>query len=125
MWRTLLLLSLAGAIGTLARYGLSGFVHRWAGEAFPWGVLVVNATGSLLFGLVWGLVEHRGVITPETRLIVLIGFMGAFTTFSTYAYETARLLQSSQWLYAAGNIIANNVVCVVLVLTGMAVMTRR
>ncbi len=124
MWRTLLLLSLAGAIGSLARYGLSGVVQRMAGEAFPWGVLAVNATGSLLFGLVWGLAEYRGAISSDARLIALVGFMGAFTTFSTYSYETARLLQSSQWLYAAGNIVANNVVCIALVLAGMALTAR-
>ncbi len=76
-------MAIAGATGTLARYGLQGLVQARAGT-FPWGTLVVNIAGTLAFGLVWGLIEDKIPSTPSApavRMVVLIGFMGAFTTF--------------------------------------------
>src|SRR5262245_54864168 len=106
MWGKLLSIAAAGAAGTLARYWLGGFVPRWAGESFPWGTLVVNVLGCYLFGVVWVLAEERFLISGETRAIILIGFMGAFTTYSTFAFETGQLMRESQWLYAFGNVAA-------------------
>ena len=83
MWHEILWIALAGALGTLARYGLGGAVQTVLGQNFPWGTLVVNAIGCLLFGLVWTLAEERLLISGHLRFIVLVGFMGAFTTFST------------------------------------------
>ena len=108
-------------MGTLARYGLGGLVQRLQPSAFPWGTLVVNALGCFLFGIVWTLAEERMVISGQTRLILLIGFMGSFTTFSTYAFETSQMLDDSEWLLAAVNLLAQNVLGVVLVLVGIAV----
>jgi fluoride exporter len=104
----LALLAAAGALGTLARYGLGGLVQRLAGDSFPWGTLVVNGGGCFLFGLVWMLAEERSLIGPETRAIVLIGFMGAFTTFSTFAYETGAMIEDGQYLRACGNMALQN-----------------
>ena len=101
-------LAALGAVGTLARYGLGGFVQQLHAGAFPWGTLVVNALGCFLFGLVWTLAEERLVISGETRTVVLIGFMGAFTTFSTYAFETGAMLRDGEWLPAAANLLAHN-----------------
>jgi fluoride exporter len=101
-------LALAGAAGTLARYGLGGLVQRVAGESFPWGTLAINATGCFLFGLVWTLADERSILGPDVRIILLIGFMGAFTTFSTFAYETGALLQDKEYLMACGNLVAQN-----------------
>jgi CrcB protein len=109
IWQKLAWLALAGAIGTLARYGLSGLAYRICGTAFPWGTLVVNGVGCLLFGLVWTLAEERFLISGQTRLILLVGFMGAFTTFSTFAFETGQQLRDGEWLYMFGNIVAQNV----------------
>ncbi|MEX0776150.1 MAG: fluoride efflux transporter CrcB [Phycisphaeraceae bacterium] len=121
MFQKLLWIAVAGAAGTLARYGLAGLVHRWPGSSeFPWGTLVVNAAGCLLFGVVWGLAEYRHVISDDLRPIILIGFMGAFTTFSTFAFETTHMLQGAQWGYAAANIVAQNVLGVIMVLAGFA-----
>jgi fluoride exporter len=106
----LLWLAFAGAIGTLARYWLSGLVQRAHDAGFPWGTLAVNALGCLLFGLVWTLAEERLVISGEMRLVLLVGFMGAFTTFSTYAFETGTLLRDAEWLLAGANLLAHNVV---------------
>ena len=98
----------AGAIGTIARWGLQGVVQRAAESPFPWGTLAVNALGCFLFGLVWTLAEERLLIGGETRLVVLVGFMGAFTTFSSYAFETGAMLRDTEWLLAAGNLLAQN-----------------
>lgn len=100
----LILLGLSGALGTLARYTLSGFVQRLNGLDFPIGTFSVNIIGCFLFGLVWALAEHRLLISGETRTIVLSGFMGAFTTFSTFIFESGNMLQTAQWALAALNL---------------------
>ena len=120
MLNKILLLALAGAVGTLARYGLGGLVQRAAGGAFPWGTLVVNVAGCFLFGLIWALGEERLLLGGETRTIILVGFVGAFTTFSTFAFETGEMLRSAQWLMAAGNLAAQNVVGIAALILGMA-----
>ncbi len=84
MFQKNLVLCLAGAAGTLARFWVGGFVQRLAGEAFPLGNFIVNLSGCLFFGLVYALVESRSGLPGELRLYVLTGFMGAYTTFSTY-----------------------------------------
>ncbi len=101
-------LAAAGALGTLARYALAGTVHRLNLAPFPWGTLAVNLTGCFLAGLLWSLFEGRWPVASDTRAIVLIGFMGAFTTFSAYILETGELVRSAQWLAAAANIAAQN-----------------
>jgi CrcB protein len=113
-------LALAGAAGTLSRYGLAGLVQRICGESFPWGTFAVNAIGCFLFGLVWTLAEERLIISGETRFIILTGFMGAFTTFSTFAFETNELLRDSEWLLAFGNLIGQNALGLVLMFLGLA-----
>src|SRR5689334_7055979 len=112
-------LAVAGAVGTLARYGVAGAVQRLGG-AFPWGSLAVNGLGCLLFGAVWALAEERLVISGETRLVVLVGFMGAFTTFSTYAFETGAMLRDAEWLLAATNVVTENVVGIAAFFLGLA-----
>jgi CrcB protein len=83
-------------------------VQRLHDSGFPWGTLAVNTLGCFLFGVVWSLAEERLVISGETRLVVLIGFMGAFTTFSTYAFETGAMLRDAEWWLAAGNVLSQN-----------------
>jgi len=119
--QNLIFMALAGGAGALCRYGLSGVVQRVVGERFPAGTLVVNLLGCLLFGLLWGWLEGRAGFSPQIRMVVLTGFLGAFTTFSTFAFETAGLLQGGQWLAAALNVGAQTVAGVVLVLIGMSV----
>ena len=100
----LVLISLAGAAGALARYGLAGLVQGLTGSAFPWGTAVVNVLGSFLFGVIWSLAETHLSISAETRTIILTGFMGAFTTFSTFMFETGALLRADQGLLALANL---------------------
>src|SRR5688572_17354434 len=96
----LLWLAAAGALGTLARYGTGLAVKQIYSGDFSLGTLIVNTAGCLLFGLVWSLAESRLNLHPDSRTIVLVGFMGAFTTFSTYIFDTSILVQDSRWLLA-------------------------
>jgi CrcB protein len=116
----MLLLSLAGALGTMARYGVSGLVQRLAGTSFPLGTLLVNLSGCLLFGLVFGLFEERIGLPAELRFFILTGFMGAYTTFSSYMFESVTLLQHGQWLAATVNIVGQTVAGITLTIIGMA-----
>ncbi len=128
MWLKLSLLAAAGALGTLARYSLSSLIQHavhnslWGlfngqpqsattaqgAAVFPWGTLAVNVLGCFLFGLAWSVVEHRVHTDSHTKLIVFVGFLGAFTTFSTYLFETGQMMRSSQWLYVAAHVLAQN-----------------
>lgn len=96
MWQRFLWLSIAGAIGTLARYSLVSFVQSINTNNFPLGTLLVNLTGCFLFGFVFALAEEKWIFSNEMSLIILIGFMGAFTTFSTYAFESFRMLEDKK-----------------------------
>ena len=107
MWQKLAGLAIAGACGSLCRYGLAGLAQRFLGSAFPWGTLAVNLLGCLLFGLAWSLMEGRLSPSPEVRVVLLVGFLGAFTTFSTFVFESDRLLDEAQWLLAALNVVGS------------------
>jgi len=110
-----------GLIGALARYGLSGLVHRlMPATTFPYGTLVVNLTGCLLIGLVAGLAEARQVFGSEFRTFALIGVLGAFTTFSTFGYETFAMIRDHQYLPAAVNVGTHVAVGLALVWLGYA-----
>lgn len=114
-------LMLAGSVGTLARYALAGLVHRIAGASFPWGTLVVNIVGCLIAGILWALFETRWPVSGESRAIILVGFMGAFTTFSAFILETGELARSAEWLYAAANIAGQTGLGFVALFAGAAI----
>lgn len=114
------MLALAGACGSLSRYWLSGMVHSWLGRSFPWGTAVVNIFGCLLFGLIWELGESRMLLSTETRIILLSGFMGAFTTFSSLIFESGELLRQAQYAYAALNICGETLLGFACLALGMA-----
>jgi CrcB protein len=105
---TLLYIAIGGAAGSLARYGLSGWVHERAGFGFPWGTFVVNVLGSFVLGFTLRYLEAVR-LPPDMRALVAIGILGAFTTFSTFSYETVALLEDGAWmraaLYAFGSLI--------------------
>ncbi|MEP0763329.1 MAG: CrcB family protein [Chloroflexota bacterium] len=105
MLQKMVLIALAGAVGTLARYGLSGLIQRVSGGDLPLGTLVVNVLGCFLFGLVWALAEDRLLVEEQTRMVLLGGFMGAFTTFSTFVFDTGAMVREAQWLLATGNVL--------------------
>ena len=120
MLTKILYLSLGGACGTLSRYWLSGAAQRLAGGTFPAGTFAVNMFGCLLFGAVWGFFENRLLPGSEIRLLVLTGFMGAFTTFSTYMFETAELVKYSQMATALLNVVGQSIAGLALVFAGIA-----
>jgi len=102
----LLVVGTGGFFGAVARYVLSGAVQRLTPAAvFPYGTLAVNVAGCLAVGLVAGLADFRGLWSPETRLFVLLGFLGSFTTFSTFGHETLALARDSELLAAAANVL--------------------
>ncbi|MFW5792100.1 MAG: fluoride efflux transporter CrcB [Desulfohalobiaceae bacterium] len=115
----LLWIAMAGAAGTLSRYGLSRAVQNAAGAGFPYGTMVVNIAGCLFFGLVWGFFEQRLPLSDETRFIILTGFLGAFTTFSTFMFETSALIRDSQWLPALLNIAGQTLLGLACVFLGL------
>ena len=120
----LIALAVAGAIGTLARYALAGLVSRHVDVSFPWGTMAVNVAGCLLAGMFWALAEQRVSISGDLRAVVMIGFMGGFTTFSAYMLETANLLRGGQWAFAAGNIMLQNVLGLAALLGGLVIGSR-
>lgn len=114
----LLLIGLAGFVGTLGRYWLSGVVARRYGETFPLGTLVVNLAGCFLVGLLFYLMQERFMVNPTTRTVILIGFLGAFTTFSSIGLQTFTLLQDGEFGLATLNLTASNFVGLALVWAG-------
>jgi len=101
----LLLIGSGGFAGTVGRYLLSGWVHRFLPAAqFPWGTLAVNVAGCLLMGLLAGLSDVRQLFSAEARLFLLIGCLGGFTTFSTFGYETLALAREAETFKALANI---------------------
>jgi CrcB protein len=117
----LIWLAAAGALGTLARYGVVMAFARYAPSGFPWGVFAVNMLGAFLFGIVWVLSEERGLVSPSVRLFALTGFLGAFTTFSTFAFDNVQLARGEQWLYVAGNLLLSNAAGLLAVLAGFRI----
>jgi CrcB protein len=107
-----------GFIGAVARWALSGAITRAAGASFPFGTLTVNVVGSLLIGVMMGLVEYRGVFSPEQRQFLIIGGLGGFTTFSTFSHETLALLRNGEHALAALNIVGNVGLCLLAAAAG-------
>ncbi len=103
MLTRVVLVAIGGGLGAVARYGLGGLVHRYTPPTFPYGTFVVNVSGCLLFGVIAGLSEHRGILGPAARTFLLIGILGGYTTFSTFGFETFGLLRDMQIGRAAVN----------------------
>jgi CrcB protein len=115
-----LIISIGAIVGANARYFLSRFSVKEFGPVFPYGTLLINVLGSLIVGffVIW--TTERVLADPRWRLLVVIGFCGSFTTFSSYAFESMSLFDRGQWLLAAGNIVSNNLLCLGAALAGMA-----
>jgi len=118
--KNFLAISVAAVFGANMRYLLSRMAARQFGPVFPYGTLFINVTGSLIVGffLIW--TTERVLIDPYWRLIVVIGFCGSFTTFSSYAFETVAYFEQGQWGLMLINILANNILCLGAALAGMA-----
>ena len=112
-----IVIAVGGALGALARYMVTGIDYRFSNGIFPVGTLVVNTTGSLLIGMLWGIFE-RFALPPATRLFIFVGILGGYTTFSTYALETLHLIRDGEHMVAAANIVLSNVLGIIAVMAG-------
>jgi CrcB protein len=117
---TILYIALGGIAGTLSRYGLEGWIQSRTSSGFPLGTLTVNLAGSLLLGFIIRLATGTALITPDTRAALTIGFCGAFTTMSTFSYESVTLLNDGDYLRAGLYMSATILGCVVAVMLGTA-----
>ena len=115
----LLLIGLGRFAGAITRYLIDGAVADRTGGAFPWGTLVINATGSFVLGLLFALTTDRAILPAEIRGPVLIGFIGAYTTFSTWMLESWRLVETGALAAAAANLLGSTAVGIVAVVAGL------
>jgi len=116
----LIAIGFAGALGALARYGVSLAALRWFGGDFPYGTLCVNLAGCFLLGVIAELTMEDAGLAPQTRAILGTGFLGAFTTFSTFGVDTYRAMQAGAWGVATSNVAINVVGGIILVAAGVA-----
>ena len=109
-----------GALGSVARYGCSGFVARFGGTSFPWGTLLVNVTGSFVIGVLAALLtsDGRPLVAGDTRAFLMVGVLGGFTTFSSFSVETLTLARGGEWAAAGGNVVASVALCLIAVWLG-------
>ncbi len=112
-----LTVAIGGALGSVARFWISGVVARAYGETFPWGTLMINVSGSFVIGVLGALTapEGRWFVSPGFRQFFMIGICGGYTTFSSFSYQTLNLLRDREWLYAGGNVVLSVVLCMVAV----------
>ncbi len=118
--------ALGGALGSVARFWISGLVAERYVHAFPWNTLTVNVTGSLVIGLLAALSEPDGhfFISPGARQFLMVGICGGYTTFSSFSLQTLNLLREREWLYAGGNVLLSVVLCMIAVGLGFALGTQ-
>ena len=119
--RTIVGIGLAGALGALSRYGLEGLVSERFSGSFPSGTFVINVTGSFLLGFLFVVLTERVAATPALRTSLTVGFVGAYTTFSTFSFETVRLIEDGALRTAAFNVGATVVLGLLAVWAGMTV----
>jgi fluoride exporter len=114
-----LLICLGGTVGTAARYGVQVLSARLLGTGFPYGTLAVNVTGSFLIGVINQVAFTTPHISPTVRVMLTIGVMGGFTTYSSFSFETLELVQDGAWLAAGVNIVLNTALCLAACALGM------
>ncbi len=117
----ILAIAVGGAIGAVMRYWVSTGVYDLLGRGFPYGTLVVNVVGSLLMGLLYVLLLERMALSPELRAALLIGVLGAFTTFSTFSIETLNLIEQADFVKAGLNVLISVVACVGAAWVGLVI----
>ena len=120
----LALIAIFGALGTLARYGLQGLVQLRVGSAFPYGTLLINLSGCFFLGLIGQFTMNRMVLPAEWRVAIAVGFFGGFTTFSSFGWETAKMLEDGEWLRATTYVAASVVASLLLSVAGIRLANR-
>ena len=114
-----LIISIGAILGANARYWLGGWAAEKFGTTFPYGTLIINVTGSLILGFFMTLITDRFIVDPRWRLLVAIGFLGAYTTFSTYTYESANLILTGQVWTGLLNLFGSSLLGLVAVTVGI------
>ncbi len=117
--QVVLLIAGFGALGCVARYLVSGWVYDLLGRSLPYGTFVVNILGAFLIGLVMDLGMRSTLLPLSLRTGITIGFLGGFTTFSTFSYETFRLLEEGDFVVASANVLVSVTVCILFTWLGM------
>lgn len=114
------MVSLGAVVGANLRYILSRYAAKMLGPVFPYGTLIINIVGSFIVGwfMIW--TTERVLIDPRWRLLIVVGFCGGFTTFSSYAFESMAYFEQGQWALMTINILANNLLCLLAAVAGMA-----
>ncbi|HXS07816.1 MAG TPA: fluoride efflux transporter CrcB [Rhizomicrobium sp.] len=109
-----------GALGTVARYFLSGLVASTFGETFPWGTLIINVTGSFIIGFFGTLTgpDGRILVSGTTRQFVMVGLCGGYTTFSSFSLQTLNLMSDGEWAHASANVFGSVGLCLLFVWFG-------
>lgn len=120
----ILLIAIFGAVGTLTRYGLQGLIQIRTGGAFPYGTLLINLTGCFLLGLIGQFTLNRMFISPDWRVAITVGFFGGYTTFSSFGWETAKMLEDGEWLRATTYVAASVFVGLFLSVAGIRLANR-
>jgi len=117
--RDFVIVSIGAIVGANARWVISRYAARLLGPVFPYGTLIINIAGSLIVGffIIW--TSERVLVDPRWRLLIVVGFCGAFTTFSSYAFETMAYFEQGQWALMVANVLSNNLLCLGAVLAGM------
>jgi fluoride exporter len=113
-----LIVGVGGFLGSILRFWLSGLAHRWFATAFPVGTLLVNVLGCLAIGVFWSVAENRQWSRPDVRILVTVGILGGFTTFSAFGFETFQLLLGRRYAWVLANIAANVVLGILAVIAG-------
>ena len=113
-----ILVAIGGAAGAVSRYLVSDWGVKFFGPSFSYGTLIVNAAGSFFIGIIWGLTSGQDELRAELRALVVIGFLGGFTTFSSYSLDTLSLFRGGEYLKAGFNILSNNVLALGLAALG-------
>jgi CrcB protein len=114
--------AIGGALGSVARFWISGLVAERFGQTFPWGTVFVNVTGSFIIGLIAALAAPEGRLDSPARALatnfLMLGMIGGYTTFSSFSLQTLNLLRDREWLYAGGNVLLSVALCLVAVWLG-------
>jgi len=113
-------IGLGSALGGMGRYWCSGVIARAFGETFPWGTIIVNASGSLIIGFLATLMSPDGrlLVPPDARTFLMIGLCGGYTTFSSFSLQTLNLVRDGEWLWATANVLFSLTLCLAAVWLG-------
>ena len=120
----LALIAIFGAVGTLARYGLQGLVQMRIASTFPYGTLLINLSGCFFLGLIGQFTLNRLVISPDWRVAIAVGFFGGYTTFSSFGWETAKMLEDGEWMRATTYVGASVIAGLLLSVAGIRLANR-